>query len=234
MGDVGIDSNRKSRATSSRANRRKAISLAPDSSEQNADGSEGSELNITVKDRGADDMGNRKNRIAALFKETPMKGLREGAAETLKRPLTGLFRRPGSRAGRKKEGMESEDAPQSTTASTSPSGNTAVQNFAETSFPPSAGTSMPRVEYDAVARAPHITSAQLQGMLQVDHFAQKHPQIAKLDDIDISLLSRYLCLEDEVKDENIAWTWDYLFTSVSTEMREEWAQEETDIDMMYK
>lgn len=43
---------------------------------------------------------------------------------------------------------------------------------------------------------------------------------------DLSLLSRFLCLEEEVNDEKIFWTWDYLFASVSTEMRDEWAQDE--------
>lgn len=43
---------------------------------------------------------------------------------------------------------------------------------------------------------------------------------------DLSLLSRFLCLEEEVNDEKVSWTWDYLFASVSTEMRDEWAQDE--------
>lgn len=43
---------------------------------------------------------------------------------------------------------------------------------------------------------------------------------------DISLLARYLCPEEEAQDENVRWTWDYIFASVSSEMREEWAMEE--------
>lgn len=45
---------------------------------------------------------------------------------------------------------------------------------------------------------------------------------------DISLLSRFLYTEEEVKDEDVPWTWDYIFASVSSELRDEWAQEEGD------
>ncbi|VDM56821.1 unnamed protein product [Angiostrongylus costaricensis] len=84
------------------------------------------------------------------------------------------------------------------------------------------------LDFDAVARAPHLTVSQLHGMLQIDVFASKYPHLAKLDDLDISLLSRYLYTEEEVKDEDVPWTWDYIFASVSAELREEWAQEEAD------
>ncbi len=43
---------------------------------------------------------------------------------------------------------------------------------------------------------------------------------------DVSYLARFLCPEDEVTDESIPWNWDSLFTSVSTELKEEWAMEE--------
>ncbi|VDK56567.1 unnamed protein product [Cylicostephanus goldi] len=42
-----------------------------------------------------------------IFKEAPIKGFKEGAADALKRPLTGIFRRPGSRSGRKREDVDS-------------------------------------------------------------------------------------------------------------------------------
>uniref|UniRef100_A0A914NBN7 Uncharacterized protein n=1 Tax=Meloidogyne incognita TaxID=6306 RepID=A0A914NBN7_MELIC len=43
---------------------------------------------------------------------------------------------------------------------------------------------------------------------------------------DVNFLSRFLCPEDEIQDENIPWTWDSLFASVTSELREEWALEE--------
>ncbi|ETN83105.1 fucosyl transferase [Necator americanus] len=58
-------------------------------------------------------------------------------------------------------------------------------------------------------------------MLQIDAFASKYPHLAKIDDIDISLLSRYLYTEEEVQDEDVPWTIDYLLASLSSEMREE-------------
>lgn len=51
---------------------------------------------------------------------------------------------------------------------------------------------------------------------------------------DLSFLLRFLCLEEEVNDEKVSWTWDYLFTSVSTEMRDEWAQDEERDDDDYE
>ncbi|VDM73828.1 unnamed protein product [Strongylus vulgaris] len=38
-------------------------------------------------------------------------------------------------------------------------------------------------EYDAIARAPHLTASQLHGMLQIDAFASKYSHLAKVDDI---------------------------------------------------
>lgn len=39
--------------------------------------------------------------------------------------------------------------------------------------------------------------------------------------LDISYLSSFLCLENEITDEEIPWTWDYLYTSVVDELQEE-------------
>ncbi|KHJ98794.1 hypothetical protein OESDEN_01223 [Oesophagostomum dentatum] len=167
----------------------------------------------------------KKGRMGSIFKEAPIRGLKEGAADALKRPLTGIFRRPGSRSGRKREDIEAS------TVSISAQGGSFLD---ERSISPEAAVSS-RIrsdaspsDFDAIARAPHLTASQLHGMLQIDAFASKYPHLAKLDDIDISLLTRYLYTEEEIKDEDVPWTWDYLFASVSSELREEWAQEEAD------
>lgn len=47
---------------------------------------------------------------------------------------------------------------------------------------------------------------------------------------DLSLLSRFLCCEEDIKDEEMAWTWDYIFANISTEMREEWSLNNGDDD----
>lgn len=84
-----------------------------------------------------------------------------------------------------------------------------------------------RDDYDqAAAAAPHITPTMLHGLLQVDALAAKYPHMVKLDDIDISLLSRFIASEEEVVDEPVAWTWDTIFTSTSSEMRQEWVADD--------
>ncbi|KAJ1353482.1 hypothetical protein KIN20_010121 [Parelaphostrongylus tenuis] len=191
------------------------------------DESDASDLNIRVKDRTGDDVTaiGKGSRVGGFFKETPMKGFKEGAADALKRPLTGIFRRPGSSLGRKRENLEGR----------TPASSEQVGVVDARSLSPDAAGSPSRVlpttsvlDFDAVAKAPHLTPSQLHGMLQIDAFASKYPHLAKIDDLDISLLSRYLYTEDEVKDEDVPWTWDYIFASVSAELREEWAQEESD------
>ncbi|KAI6220011.1 hypothetical protein M3Y99_01629900 [Aphelenchoides fujianensis] len=52
----------------------------------------------------------------------------------------------------------------------------------------------------------------------------------KFDDIDISCLARLVCVQSEVVDEEEPWSWDSMFASVSSEMREEWAQEDEEGD----
>ncbi|EPB79103.1 hypothetical protein ANCCEY_01856 [Ancylostoma ceylanicum] len=232
MADYGIDSKPRARGMSARVNRRKAnLEQRNDPVNDELDDTDSSELSIRVKDRTGDDIlvSGKKGRMGSLFKEAPMKGLKEGAADALKRPLTGIFRRPGSRSGRKREDLDSS------AVSISGQGGTFVD---ERSLSPElAASSRMRgdtspSEFDAIARAPHLTASQLHGMLQIDSFASKYPHLAKLDDIDISLLSRYLYSEEEVRDEDVPWTWDYLFASVSSELREEWAQEEVDDSSM--
>ncbi|KAE9549694.1 hypothetical protein FO519_007101 [Halicephalobus sp. NKZ332] len=54
----------------------------------------------------------------------------------------------------------------------------------------------------------------------------ENPEIKKLDDIDLTLLIRFLQLEEEVTDEQVPWTWDYLYANVLTETREDWDPDE--------
>ncbi|XGW12344.1 hypothetical protein V3C99_013223 [Haemonchus contortus] len=225
MSDFGIDSKPKVRGLSARGGRRKATQeLKNDPVNDGFDDADASELNIRVKDRTGDDVvaSSKRNRIGGFFKETPIKGLKDGAADALKRPLTGIFRRPLSRAGRKREDTETNVV----------AGN--GQGIDERSLSPElvsssrVRNSVTATDFDAIAKAPLLTASQLHGMLQIDAFASKYPDLAKLDDLDISLLSRFLYTEEEVRDEEVPWTWDYIFASVSTELRDEWAQEEGD------
>jgi len=48
----------------------------------------------------------------------------------------------------------------------------------------------------------------------------------KFEDIDISCLARLVCVQSEITDEEESWTWETLFANVTSEMREEWSQYE--------
>lgn len=49
--------------------------------------------------------------------------------------------------------------------------------------------------------------------------------------LDISFLARLVCFEEDITDEPEPWTWDAMFASVTSEMREEWAKgEQSDED----
>ncbi|KAK5968076.1 hypothetical protein GCK32_011298 [Trichostrongylus colubriformis] len=92
MSDFGIDSKPKARGFSARGGRKKAAQeQRNDPINDGFDDADASELNIRVKDRTGDDVvsTSKRNRIGGFFKETPIKGLKEGAADALKRPLTG-------------------------------------------------------------------------------------------------------------------------------------------------
>lgn len=198
MSDFGIDSKPKVRAPSARANRRKATQ------EQKVDpvidgfnDADASELNIRVKDRATDDVvaSGKRNRMGGFFKEGQIKGLKDGdglirglkdgAADALKRPLTGLFRRPGSRAGRKREDLEGVGTTTSGPSSFLDERSLSPELTASSRMRSDASPS----DFDAIAKAPHLTASQLHGMLQIDAFASKYPHLAKLDDLGKSCLA---------------------------------------------
>ncbi|GMS86067.1 hypothetical protein PENTCL1PPCAC_8242 [Pristionchus entomophagus] len=190
------------------------------------------ELNIRVRDHRETDppVAARTNRITGLLKDEPLtsglKSLSESVGGAVKRPLSGIFRRPGSRAGRQKE-----EASTTSDSALKVSAMTEVRTMSPAQkFQPSddgSRRSSARDDYDQVAAAaPHITPSQLHGMLQVDALAAKYPHMVKADDIDISLLSRFVASEEEAVVEPLDWTWDTIFTSTSSEMRQEWVQDD--------
>lgn len=79
---------------------------------------------------------------------------------------------------------------------------------------------------DTVARAPEFTVNHVIDIYNYDLPGFENPEIKKLDDIDLTLLIRFLQLEEEVTDEQVPWTWDYLYANVLTETREEWDPDE--------
>ncbi|MFH4975364.1 hypothetical protein AB6A40_002073 [Gnathostoma spinigerum] len=193
-------------------------------------------ISVRVKERDSDI--SRRGIIGGIFKETPGTAIKEffnkeptqELKETIKRPLSGLFKRPSSLSGpvpQKKEGK-----PNSGSASDSTT-NICPNKGCEAQFSPDVPTfsAERQIMGDGAAKAPNIDVHRVAAMYQLDVMNMKNAHLMKLDEIDISLLSRYLCAEDEVKDENAPWTWDYLFASISSEMRDEWAMEdEVDYD----
>jgi len=141
--------------------------------------------------------------------------------ETLKRPLSSLFRRPSSKAGR------------DTSSNTRESGTT--DEIQEIPTDDNAGNDYKNksdqydrvnMNLDTVARAPEFTVNHVIDIYNYDLPGFENPEIKKLDDIDLTLLIRFLQLEEEVTDEQVPWTWDYLYANVLTETREEWDPDE--------
>ena len=53
----------------------------------------------------------------------------------------------------------------------------------------------------------------------------KHAAFATLEEIDLRLLTRCLAPEASLKEPDEVWTWDMLFTDVSSELQSEWFPE---------
>lgn len=176
---------------------------------------EDNDLNIRVQEKPVE-QETKKSRIGNLIKEG--KGLKDGAVEALKRPVTGLFRRPG---GRKKmlEVDESSGSPQAP-----PSYR---MNFSKTLEDVTLNDDdSPKRKNADVADERKDTRDYLRnianGLLDSDSLNSVYPNLSKLDDIDLSILSINFPAEDETVEEDEPWNWDYLFTNITTELREEW------------
>jgi len=176
-------------------------------------------LNVRVKGRGDGEAAMKGRKMGGFFKDASSASLKDlVTTDSIKRPLTGLFRRPGSArppSAAGKRGDQVDSIPVTAT----------VTDFFVT--PEIARREIPMVN-EGVARAPSISvhrSANLYGYLDS---VSRNPSLSKLENIDLSLLSRFLCPVEETKDEDVPWTWDYVFASVCSEMRAEWAMDEMD------
>lgn len=233
--NIGIDSKPRIR----RGRRRFAdrlVTLARDRSDDISDSTGDSNITLNLRVKERENSGIRKSPLGNIFKDTStttIKGLfcKESShdlKDTIKRPLTGLFRRPTYRSN-SKFGSKSENKAE-TNIVASEASNCRNENLISQSLE---APCLEGVLHD-VANAPVININQVSTVCQFEFMNAKNVSLAKLDDIDLSLLSRFLCLEEEVNDEKVSWTWDYLFGSVSTEMRDEWTQDEECDDGDYK
>nr|CAD7452576.1 unnamed protein product [Timema tahoe] len=73
-----------------------------------------------------------------------------------------------------------------------------------------------------VAVAPSVAVNRVATYKELDSDLLKHSAFATLDDINLQLLTKRLNLEADVKEPDEVWTWDLLFTEVSSELRKEW------------
>ncbi|KAJ9585296.1 hypothetical protein L9F63_002881 [Diploptera punctata] len=73
-----------------------------------------------------------------------------------------------------------------------------------------------------VAHAPSVAVNRVDTYKELDSDLFKHAAFATLDDVNLRLLTRCLNLESEVKEPDSPWTWDLLFTDVSSELHYEW------------
>jgi hypothetical protein len=148
--------------------------------------------------------------------------------ETLKRPLSSLFRRPGSRAGREQHAAAANKSHREKETFTDE-----VQEIGKDEEV-SSRSSRPRNEsfdrvplnLDLVARAPEFHVNHVGDLYNFDLPGFDNPEIKKFEDIDLNPLIRFLQLEEEVADEENSWTWDYLYANILSESREEWDEEE--------
>ncbi|KAK7152437.1 hypothetical protein R3I93_010604 [Phoxinus phoxinus] len=78
-----------------------------------------------------------------------------------------------------------------------------------------------------IAAPPSIQVNRVMTYRDLDNDLMKYSAFQTLDgEIDLKLLTKVLAPEQEVREEDVAWDWDHLFTEVSSELQTEWDQEE--------
>ncbi|XP_020342734.1 intraflagellar transport protein 43 homolog B [Oncorhynchus kisutch] len=78
-----------------------------------------------------------------------------------------------------------------------------------------------------VAAPPSIQVNRVMTYRDLDNDLMKYSVFQTLDgEIDLKLLTKVLAPEQEVREEDVGWDWDHLFTEVSSELLTEWDQGE--------
>lgn len=77
----------------------------------------------------------------------------------------------------------------------------------------------------AVAEAPSVAVNRVATYKELDVDLFKHAAFATLEEIDLRLLTRCLAPEASIKEADEVWSWDLLFTDVSSELQSEWFPE---------
>ncbi|XP_071222186.1 intraflagellar transport protein 43 homolog B isoform X1 [Salvelinus alpinus] len=78
-----------------------------------------------------------------------------------------------------------------------------------------------------VAAPPSIQVNRVMTYRDLDNDLMKYSAFQTLDgEIDLKLITKVLAPEQEVREEDVGWDWDHLFTEVSSELLTEWDQGE--------
>ncbi|XP_062863033.1 intraflagellar transport protein 43 homolog [Trichomycterus rosablanca] len=78
-----------------------------------------------------------------------------------------------------------------------------------------------------VAAPPSVQVNRVMTYRDLDNDLMKYSAFQTLDgEIDLKLLTKVLAPEQEVREEDVGWDWDHLFTEVSSELQTEWDQGE--------
>ncbi|XP_050721671.1 intraflagellar transport protein 43 homolog A-like [Eriocheir sinensis] len=79
-----------------------------------------------------------------------------------------------------------------------------------------------------IAQAPSVAVNRVATFKELDTDLLRHAAFSTLDDIDLRLLTSCLAPESEVREPDIQWRWDPLFTEVASELRTEWEPKSED------
>uniref|UniRef100_A0A0N4ZC05 INCENP_ARK-bind domain-containing protein n=1 Tax=Parastrongyloides trichosuri TaxID=131310 RepID=A0A0N4ZC05_PARTI len=164
--------------------------------------------------------------------------------ETFKRPLTGLFRKTPKDVEQKVEevtisGKDSvvpfnKDSFTTTTDVIEihdTINDDSDNNFKKDTPLNNRSTSLLSL---SVIEAPKLTISEMNALYPLEILNNSSYNIFKVDDIDVSFLSRSMWVDEECCDEKVPWTWDYLYANVSYEMREESTNEEDEVEDLYQ
>lgn len=69
-----------------------------------------------------------------------------------------------------------------------------------------------------IAQAPSVSMSQVDTFQQLDSELLKQAAFTTLDGCDLRLLTKYLTPEEYLKEPDVVWTWDTLFTEVANEI----------------
>uniref|UniRef100_A0A0K0FDX4 INCENP_ARK-bind domain-containing protein n=1 Tax=Strongyloides venezuelensis TaxID=75913 RepID=A0A0K0FDX4_STRVS len=178
--------------------------------------------------------------IKTFLKKTGQSDIKE----TLKRPLTGLFRKTPKDVDVKNEEVTQSNSSikDSVVPFNKESFSTDVIEIHGTGMDDSDDLKHDTPQHDrtqsllslAVIEPPKLTKNEMNAIYPLEILNNNAYNQYKVDDIDLNYITRFMWLEDECNDESIPWTWDYLFANVSYEMREETIDDEDEVEDMYK